>query len=112
MAGGCGGISPISTTSWPGSWARGRAPAAGAPGRVLNIGNNQSETVLRLVELLEGALGRQAVVRDVARPLSDVAETFADIDAIGALTGFAPRTGLPEGIARFAAWFRVYHGGE
>jgi UDP-glucuronate 4-epimerase len=38
-----------------------------------------------------------------------VEETFASVDAIGALTGFAPRTSLAEGIGRFAAWFRGFH---
>jgi UDP-glucuronate 4-epimerase len=87
-----------------------RPPAAGEGARVLNIGNHRSETVGRLVELLEAALGRRAVVRDVARPAADVAETWANVDAISALTGFAPRTSLEVGIARFAAWFLAYHG--
>jgi UDP-glucuronate 4-epimerase len=85
------------------------APAAGEPVRLLNIGNNQSETVLRLVELLEVELGRKALIQSVPRPLADVPETFANIDRIAALTGFAPRTGLAEGVSRFVAWFRGYH---
>ena len=44
------------------------------------------------------------------RPPADVAETFAAIEAIGALTGFAPTTLLHEGIPRFVAWFRAWHG--
>ncbi|MEJ0015821.1 MAG: NAD-dependent epimerase/dehydratase family protein [Acetobacteraceae bacterium] len=86
-----------------------RPPPAHAP-RVLNIGNHRSETVLTLVRLLEQALGRQAVLRDAPRPAADVEETFASVAAIGALTGFAPRVSLAEGIPRFAAWFRGWHG--
>jgi UDP-glucuronate 4-epimerase len=88
------------------------APAAGEPVRLLNIGNNRSETVLRLVELLEAGLGRKALIQSVPRPLADVAETFANVDRITALTGFAPRTGLAEGVSRFVAWFREYHAGK
>jgi len=88
------------------------APAAGSPPRILNIGNNESESVARLVALLEESLGRKAVVRDEPRPLADVAETFANIDQITELTGFYPRTGLAEGIGRFVIWFQNYHGGE
>jgi UDP-glucuronate 4-epimerase len=40
----------------------------------------------------------------------DVEETYADVDAIGALTGFRPRTSLAEGIPRFVAWFRAWNG--
>jgi UDP-glucuronate 4-epimerase len=87
-------------------------PPVGLPLRILNIGNNENESVSRLVALLEESLGRKAVVRDVPRPLADVAETFANINEISDLTGFFPRTGLAEGIARFVSWFKNYHGGE
>jgi UDP-glucuronate 4-epimerase len=40
-----------------------------------------------------------------------VEETWADVDAIAGLTGFAPSTTLEEGIPRFAAWFREYYAG-
>lgn len=84
-----------------------RPPSGGesAPLRVLNIGNHQSEPVLALIALLEAALGRRAVVQRAPRPRADVAETFADIAAIAALTGFRPATPLAVGIPRFAAWF-------
>jgi len=87
-----------------------RPPAAGEGPRVLNIGNHRSETVSHLVALLEASLGRRAVIRDVPRPAADVEETWASVDAIGALTGFAPTTPLELGIPRFAAWFLGYHG--
>ena len=82
-------------------------PGAGEPPRVLNIGNNRSELVSRLVELLEASLGRKAIVESVPRPIADVPETWADVDAIKRL-GFAPSTSLEDGIARFAAWFLEY----
>jgi len=85
-------------------------PADTPPARVLNIGNHRTEDVRTLVALLEHELGRKAVVRSAPRPAADVAETYASVAAIGALTGFAPRTPLAEGIARFAAWFRGFHG--
>ena len=87
-----------------------RPPVGKVPARVLNIGNHQSEPVSALVALLEQALGRQAIVRDAPRPAADVAETCASVEAIAALTGFAPRTSLAEGIPRFVAWFRAWQG--
>ncbi len=85
------------------------APRADEGLRLLNIGNHCSEPVSRLVGLLERHLGKTAVIRHVPRPRADVAETFANVDAIAGLTGFAPRIGLDEGVARFAAWFLDYH---
>jgi UDP-glucuronate 4-epimerase len=87
-----------------------RPPAPREAPRVLNIGNHRSETVTHLVSLLEESLGRRAIIQDVARPAADVAETWADIDAIQALTGFSPSTSLEIGIPRFASWFLRYHG--
>ena len=85
-------------------------PHEGVPARVLNIGNHQCEEVRELVALLEQALGREAIIRSEPRPPMDVEETFADVDAIGALTGFTPSTRLAEGIPRFVAWFRAWNG--
>jgi UDP-glucuronate 4-epimerase len=81
-----------------------RPPQGRAP-RLLNIGNHRSEEVRRFLSLLEQALGREAVVVEAPRPPTDVPETCADIDAIAALTGFAPRTPIEAGVPRFAQWF-------
>ena len=107
-------ISPISMTWWRAWWAAwtGRRRGGGAPPvRLLNIGNHRAETVATLIALLEQALGRRAVRRLVPRPAADVAETCAAVDAIGGLTGFAPRTPLSVGIPRFAAWFLEWRAG-
>jgi UDP-glucuronate 4-epimerase len=87
-----------------------RPPPPGTMGRVLNIGNQRSEKVSTLVSLLEAGLGRRAIIQYAERPPADVMETTAAVDDIAALTGFASRVDLPEGIARFVAWFRAFHG--
>jgi UDP-glucuronate 4-epimerase len=45
----------------------------------------------------------------VPRPASDVTDTFADISAIKALTGFTPKTPLDVGIPRFLEWFKGWN---
>lgn len=82
-------------------------PGTGRTPQLFNIGNNHSEPVSRLVALLERSLGCQAVVRSAPRPIADVEETWADVDAIARL-GFRPATGLEEGVSRFAAWYLGY----
>ena len=64
---------------------------------MLNIGNHRAEEVRTLVALLEQELGRKAVVRSAARPAADVVETYASVEAIGALTGFSPRDAAGRG---------------
>jgi UDP-glucuronate 4-epimerase len=86
-----------------------RPPPTGDSARVLNIGNHQTEEVTTLVRLLEESLGRKAMVRNAPRPAADVVATYASVDAIAELTGFAPRTPLAAGIPRFVAWFRQFH---
>ena len=90
---GCGATSPTSTTSSTGVLAcLDRPPPDGAAPLLFNIGNNRAEDVSDLVGLLESSLGRRALIRDVPRPVSDVAETWADLTAIEAYAGYRPRT--------------------
>ena len=42
--------------------------------------------------------------------IGDVKETFADISAIERDLGFEPTTTIDEGVPRFVAWYRDYHG--
>ena len=60
--------------------------------------------------LLEKALGTPAV--KIMRPMQagDVTATYADVSRIATLTGYAPKIGLAEGLARFAAWYRGFYG--
>ena len=88
-----------------------RPPAEPHVARVLNIGNHRVEEVRELVRLLEQALGRTAIIRSAPRPAADVEATFASVDAIGALTGFAPNTPLSVGIPRFVAWLKNWRTG-
>ena len=85
-----------------------RPPTDAQVPRLLNIGNHKVEEVRELVRLLEEALGRQAIIRSAPRPAVDVEATFASVEAIGALTGFAPKTPLSQGIPRFVRWFEMW----
>ena len=78
--------------------------------RLLNIGSDRPERLLDFVSILEGAIGRRA--RPVLRPMQsgDVTETWADLTHIKALTSYAPRTDLSEGLPRFVAWYRRRYG--
>ena len=83
---------------------------AAAPHRIFNIGNAQPVPLLQFIALLEQALGRPAI-RDL-QPMQpgDVPATAADTTALAAWVGFRPCTPIEAGIARFAAWFRDFHG--
>ena len=90
----------------------GAAKAGGSrsPHALYNIGNNQSEELTDLIDLIEAECGRPAVRRLMPMQPGDVKETFADISAIQRDLGFRPATTIREGVPRFVAWFRAYHG--
>jgi UDP-glucuronate 4-epimerase len=62
------------------------------------------------VRVLEQALGRKAEVKLAPLPPGDVIRTCADIEASRRDLGFAPKTPIEEGLPRFVAWYRAYHG--
>ena len=82
---------------------------AAVPHRLFNIGNSQPIALLRFIEVLEQALGREAI-RDL-QPMQpgDVPATAADTTALEAWTGFRPTTPIETGVARFAQWYQDYH---
>lgn len=82
----------------------------GAPHRVYNIGNNRSEPLMRMIQVLEEALGIKADCDFQPMQPGDVPETYADIDAIAGDFGYQPSTPIDVGIPKFVEWFRAYHG--
>lgn len=84
----------------------------GAPHAVYNIGNHEAIELEVFIATLERLLKR-AAIRDY-QPMQpgDVPATFAAIDRLRERTGFAPRTPLAEGLARFVDWYRGYYGGN
>jgi UDP-glucuronate 4-epimerase len=80
-----------------------------APYRVYNIGNGQPVQLLRFIELMEQALGRQVEKRLLPMQPGDVADTWADVSALQRDVGYAPHTTIEDGVARFVKWYRDYH---
>ncbi len=79
------------------------------PHRVYNLGNHHSEPLLRMIELLEQATGKQAVrILEPMQP-GDVEKTYADIDAAVRDLGYSPHTRLEDGVPKFVKWYRAYH---
>jgi UDP-glucuronate 4-epimerase len=82
------------------------ASGSWAPYRVLNIGNHQPVALRDFVVTLEGALGVEALIEEQPMQPGDIEATYADVDRLRAVTGFAPVTPLAEGLARWAEWYR------
>lgn len=105
-----------------------QAPPERAPGEdglpvppyaVYNIGNNKPENLLDFVDILQQELIRAKVIPQdydfdghkklVAMQPGDVPITYADISPLMQEFNFKPRTGLREGLRKFAQWYKEFY---
>lgn len=77
--------------------------------KVYNLGNNKPLKISQLIEAIEEALGRKALIDlkpmqsgDVVFTCADIAESFKDF-------GYKPVTGIKEGVGKFVDWYRSYY---
>lgn len=77
--------------------------------RVVNIGNSEKIRLLDFVEAIEAEIGINAVRKFLPMQQGDVPATWADASLLQSLTGYRPRTGFREGVAKFVAWYRDYY---
>lgn len=80
------------------------------PWRVYNIGNNQSEPLMRFISVLEESLGNKADIDFQPLQTGDVPETSADITETQRDLGYEPKTTIDVGLPKLVAWYRDYYG--
>ena len=80
-----------------------------APFRVVNIGNGAPVELLDFIAAIEAATGKPAIKQMLPMQPGDVPATWADTMLLNALTGYAPQTRVPEGVAEYVDWFRTYY---
>jgi len=80
-----------------------------APARIYNIGNHQPVELLRFIEVLEQAIGKQAKKKLLPIQPGDVPATYADIEDLSQDVGFKPATPIEVGIPRFVEWYRQFY---
>ncbi len=73
---------------------------------IFNLGGSNAVTLARLIELLESALGRKAVLKRLPNQPGDVPLTCADIAKSKKSSGYTPKVRIEDGIPRFVDWFR------
>lgn len=79
------------------------------PHRLYNIGNNNSEELMKMIGLIEQATGKTAICDFQPLQPGDVPETYADIAAISSDLGYHPTTGIDVGVPNFVDWYLRYH---
>jgi len=81
-----------------------------APYRLYNIGNHEPVELMAFIETIEEAVGRKAEKNMLPMQDGDVVATYADTEDLRQAVGFAPRTPLKEGVAKFVTWYQAYYG--
>ncbi len=72
---------------------------------IFNLGNSRPVTLSALIQSIEAALSKKAVVQRLPEQPGDVPVTFADISKAERLLGYRPQTPLAAGIRRFIDWY-------
>ena len=72
---------------------------------IFNLGESQTVTLSRLIELLEKHLGKRAIIDRQPPQPGDVPITFADISKAEKMLGYYPRIKIEEGMRLFIEWF-------
>ncbi len=73
---------------------------------IINLGESETTELGKLIELLEHALDRQAVIDRQPPQPGDVPVTYADVSKARRLLGYDPKTKIEAGIEKFAEWFK------
>lgn len=80
-----------------------------APYRIFNIGNGSPVKLLDFIEALETSLGMTAEKNMLPMQPGDVHATWAETEDFFAATGYQPKVGVKEGVARFVEWYKGYY---
>ena len=74
---------------------------------IFNLGESQTISLKEMVEVLEGKIGKKAVLNKLPMQPGDVNRTFADISKAKTILGYDPQTKFEEGIEKFIEWYKA-----
>ena len=72
---------------------------------IFNLGESETVSLNRMIELLEGALGKKAVIDRQPLQPGDVPLTYANISKAREKLGYDPKVPFEQGIKLFVDWF-------
>lgn len=98
---------PVSNREWDES--KDDLSTSFAPYKIYNIGNNNPVPLMRFINALESALGKEAEKVYMDMQPGDVLRTYADVSALERDINFKPSTSIEEGLKKFVEWYREYY---
>lgn len=76
--------------------------------RIYNLGGSHPISLKQLVEEIEKAVGKPAIIDRKPTQPGDVQQTYADLKRSKSELGYEPKVSIAEGLKRFVAWYREY----
>jgi len=76
---------------------------------VFNLGNNSTEKLMDMINIIEEELNEKAIIDYKAMQPGDVKQSFADIDKSKKLLNYSPSTSIKNGIPKFINWYKSYN---
>jgi UDP-glucuronate 4-epimerase len=74
---------------------------------IINLGGHESVSMNNLIQMLEEAIGRKAVIEVGPADKADMLASWADVTKAGEILGWEPNVGLKQGIANTVAWYKA-----
>jgi UDP-glucuronate 4-epimerase len=99
---------PIASKEWDES--KDDLSTSFAPYKIYNIGNNNPVQLMRFVNALESALGKEAEKIYMDMQPGDVLRTYADVSDLERDINFKPSTSIEDGLKKFVEWYKEYYG--
>ena len=73
---------------------------------IYNLGEFHTTRLIDLIRMLEGTLGKKAIIETLPEQKGDMPITYANIKKARKMLNYAPRVSMEEGIGRFVEWYR------
>ncbi len=74
-------------------------------GDEVNLGNNRPIAIRKIIELLEGAIGKSGRIEHLPEKPGEMHVTCADTSKAHRLFGYAPQVPIEQGIVEFVRWY-------
>ena len=72
---------------------------------ILNLGESEPITLNQMIQEIENAVKKKAIIEKMPMQPGDVDRTYADISKAKKLIGYEPKTTFREGINNFVVWY-------
>jgi UDP-glucuronate 4-epimerase len=78
---------------------------AGFDYEIFNLGRGQPIGLSRFIEIIEGLVGRKAIIQHAPLPPTEPMITYANVEKAERLLDYHPKISIEEGLTRFYDWW-------